>query len=85
MKLSGSGEQIGLWNPAQELVEGFTYDEQTTDISYGRYPDGSDFWGFMTDITPNASNAAPEYPAVSLFINEFMASNDDALPGPQGD
>jgi len=84
-KLSGGGEQIGLWAPDQTEVDGLTYGDQTTDISYGRYPDGTDDWGFMTDITPGASNTMPDPPAVQLFINEFMASNTTAFPGPQGD
>jgi len=84
-KLSGSGEQIGLWNPALELLDGLTYDEQTTDISYGRYPDGTDEWGFMTEITPGSANSNPGPAPIELYINEFMASNDFAFPGPQGD
>ena len=84
-KLSGSGEQIGLWDTDQEAVDGLTYGDQTTDISYGRYPDGADDWGFMSNYTPGAANAEFDPPAVQLFINEFMASNDAAFPGPQGD
>ncbi len=86
-KLSGGGEQIGLWNPDQELIEGFTYEEQITDTSYGRYMDGTDNWYFMSDITPGATNTNPNIGPtdIELFINEFMASNDYAFPGPQGD
>ncbi len=53
MKLSGSGEQIGLWNPVMELVDGLTYDEQMPDTTFGRLPDGSDSWMFML-MTPGA-------------------------------
>jgi len=84
-KLGSGGEAIGLWDPSQVDVDHFTYFAQTTDISYGRFPDGSDEWGFMSNITPGATNVTPDPSTVELFINEFMASNDFAFPGPQGD
>lgn len=83
-KLSGDGEAIGLWDPAMAVVETLTYTAQTTDISFGRYPDGSAEWGFM-DVSPMAANHSPNPAMVELYINEFMASNDAALPGPLGD
>ena len=82
-KLGKGGEQIGLWDTEQTMLDEITFGEQTADISYGRYPDGTDYWGFMSNITPGASNTLPDPP--ELFINEFMASNDVAFPGPQGD
>jgi len=84
-KLSSSGEAIGLWDSSQLVVDNLTYGAQTSDISYGRYPDGADAWGFMSNYTPGAPNQMFDPPAVGLYINEFMASNDDAVPGPQGD
>ena len=84
-KLSGGGEQIGLWAADQTMLDGITYGDQTTDISYGRYPDGADDWGFMSNYTPGEANEEVDPPAVELYINEFMASNDFAFPGPQGD
>jgi hypothetical protein len=85
-KLSGGGEQIGLWAPDQMVVDSMTYGAQETDISYGRFPDGSNTWFAMTDITPGAANIYNPGPAeVALYINEFMASNDFAVPGPEGD
>jgi uncharacterized protein YggL (DUF469 family) len=84
-KLSGDGEEIGFWDTDQNLIDHIIFGAQTDDISYGRYPDGSDDWGFMSDYTPWETNMAPDPITVSLFINEFMASNDFAFPGPQGD
>ncbi len=84
-KLSGSGESIGLWNPLQEVVDELTYTAQTSDVSYGRYPDGSNDWASMWNFTPGAANKNPATAKVILFINEFMASNDAAILGPQGD
>lgn len=84
-KLSGSGESIGLWNNESAVLDSLTYGNQETDISMGRYPDGGNFWGFMTEITPGTANADPSPTVPDLYINEFMASNDTAFPGPQGD
>ena len=84
-KLSGGGEAVGFWTPESAFIDSLTYGEQTSDISFGRYPDGTYSWGFMTDITPGTSNTNPTPAPVVLFINEFMASNDAAFSGPQGD
>jgi len=76
-KLSGGGEQIGLWNPDEEFVDSLTYGEQTTDISFGRYPDGGDDWYFMETITPGASNIW-----VGIAENEVNASLTQNFPNP---
>ena len=56
LKLSGSGEQVALFMPdSTTVVDTLSYGEQTVDISYGRYPDGSDTWQQMNP-TPGASN-----------------------------
>ena len=33
-----------------------TYGAQTTDVSYGRYPNGTGDWQSMTTPTPGAAN-----------------------------
>jgi len=38
------------------LIDHIDYDNQTTDISYGRYPDGSTEWGYMMKASPGDSN-----------------------------
>jgi len=55
-KLSGGGEQVGLWNHVHQVLDSITYGEQTTDISYGRYPDAGATWEFMPNFTPGSSN-----------------------------
>ena len=55
-KLSGGGEQVGLWDPSQNFLDSLTYGEQITDTSYGRYPDGSNNWYFMPDFSPGETN-----------------------------
>ena len=59
IKLSGDGEQIGLFTSDATNnipIDTLTYDAQTTDISKGRKPDGSNTWEFFTTPTPGASN-----------------------------
>ena len=56
IKLNGDGEQIGLIMPnGNTIIDVITFYAQDTDISYGRYPDGGQNWGFMNP-TPNGSN-----------------------------
>ncbi len=57
LKLSSGGEQIGLVAPnGTTFIDSLTFGEQTTDVSYGRKPDGSDNWEFFDTPTPGASN-----------------------------
>ncbi|RLD90284.1 MAG: hypothetical protein DRJ09_04680 [Bacteroidetes bacterium] len=82
-KLSGGGEQVGLWNSSQEVLDSITYGDQTTDISYGRYPDGGDNWEFMPTFTPGETNVAnniiekDEAPLMSQNMpNPFVGSTN---------
>jgi len=57
-KLGADGEQIALFdNDGSTLIDSITYPGQTTDISYGRYPDGSDDLRFFGISTPGAPNS----------------------------
>ena len=78
-KLSGSGEQIGLWNPAQEVLDSLTYGEQITDESYGRMPDGSNQWQFFIDHPVMGFTLTPGKSNITLKINEFIAKNDNGI------
>jgi len=80
IKLSGGGEQIGLYNASMEVVDTLTYLDQTTDTSKGRLPDGSNTWEFFPNSTPMFTNSM-----MPIIINEFMASNDAAFPDENGE
>jgi len=57
IKLSGSGEDIALTAPnGTSVIDSYTYGEQTTDVSEGRKPDGSDTWMNFDTPTPGVSN-----------------------------
>ncbi len=56
-KLSASGDQVRLFkSDGTTLIDSITFGVQTTDISYGRYPDGSSSWYDMSTPTPGAAN-----------------------------
>jgi len=82
-KLSSGGEDIGLIAvDGVTVIDSLTYTAQSTDISYGRIPDGGEGWTFMSTPTPESANQAdtPEVPV--LFINEFMADNETTIEDP---
>ncbi|MFO7896959.1 MAG: lamin tail domain-containing protein [Candidatus Cloacimonadales bacterium] len=91
MKLSGSGEQIGLIGvDGITFIDSLTYGEQTTDVSMGRLPDGGNTWeyfgeGYDSMPTPGAANGSGDAPEAILFINEFLASNDTGHTDENGD
>jgi len=67
-KLSGNGEFIGLINPDGEtIIDSLTFAEQIADISYGRYPDGSEIWQLMNP-TPGITNTQELRSNVNLII-----------------
>ncbi len=58
-KLSKGGEQVGIFNNDSTgfaLIDSITYGSQTTDISFGRYPDGGFNWQIFNPATPGNSN-----------------------------
>lgn len=58
-KLSASGEFLGLSTQSESKLywlDSLHFNTQATNISEGRYPDGSDSWMAMETYTPGASN-----------------------------
>jgi len=57
-KLDGDGEEIALVDrDGATLVDHVVFGKQSSDISFGRYPDAGPEWAFMTTATPGAGNA----------------------------
>ncbi len=56
--LSGQGDQILLFSPELDLIDSISFNIQYSDISFGRYPDGSQNWYFFEDCTPKNGNSA---------------------------
>jgi len=58
-KISASGEELGLFDSeatGYAVIDQIIFDEQQTDISFGRDPDAGDNWIFYEDPTPGISN-----------------------------
>jgi len=56
-KLGASGEELGLFDTdGISLIDSISFGEQTTDISYGRYPDASSRLRFFATPTPGSEN-----------------------------
>ena len=54
--LSRAGGEVGLYTPSGALMDAVVFDEQTSDISYARYPDGADYWRFDSSPSPGEAN-----------------------------
>ncbi len=81
-KLSGSGEDITLTESnGITVIDELTYTAQTTDISMGRNPDGSDNWQAFSTPTPGASNTgeaptfAPEISGITVSPSTITSSD----------
>jgi len=62
-KLSANGEDIAIIHPDGEtILDSYTFGEQATDISEGRFPDGNSNWEFMPDPTPGYANISSNLP-----------------------
>jgi hypothetical protein len=75
-KLSQKGEQLGLVQKIDgkaHIIDTLTYEEQYSNSSLSRYPDGSDNW---VSIPATPSEANIYIPISGIFVNELMANND---------
>jgi hypothetical protein len=56
-RLSAAGEEIGLFDAdGTTLIDSVIFLDQTTDISYGRFPDADDLWRCFAAPTPGREN-----------------------------
>lgn len=55
-KLSADGESIGLFDPSVQLIDTLNYGLQQTDVSMGRFPNGTNNWFKFTPATPGSVN-----------------------------
>jgi hypothetical protein len=84
IKLGAEGEEIGLSlinNNIFHWLDTISYGPQTTNVSYGRFPDGASDWEMMTKFTPGATN--------QLITTVPVISKQDfrlyVYPNPAGD
>ncbi len=78
-KLSKFGEAVAIVAPdGITFIDSLSYGTQTTDISYGRYPNSNDNWVFFTTPTPGASN-------VLSNVDEYERNILSVYPNPCND
>jgi uncharacterized protein YfcZ (UPF0381/DUF406 family) len=82
-KLSASAETIVFADTSGAILDQINYENQETDISFGRFPNGVGDFQPMTP-TPNAENNVKTETS-PVVINEFMASNDSTFADQDGD
>ncbi|RLE25329.1 MAG: hypothetical protein DRJ61_19280, partial [Acidobacteria bacterium] len=67
-KLSGSGETISLYNPDTVLVHRISFGEQSSDISFGLFPDGNISTNFFLYPSISTNNILPEPGILWIWI-----------------
>lgn len=82
-KLSASGESIFLVDPTGAIVDEVSYVDQTTDISYGRFPNGTGDFQTMS-ATANAENigtttSTRDIATETVLLKAFPNPADDSF------
>ena len=83
--LAQTGGTILFSDPDLNIVDEYTYGDQISDISTGRYPNGTgDFIAMPPTFgTENTASASVQYD--DLVINEFMADNETTVIDQDGE
>ena len=72
-KLDAAGEQIALFDyDGSTLIDEVVFGPQSTDISYGRYPDAGDNWRFFAFPSPSGENIS----VYQGFVDDVKASHE---------
>lgn len=58
-RLSGEGEYLAIYSEDGSLIDQRFYGAQSTNVSYGRFPDAGLSWNYFSDPTPGTPNALP--------------------------
>ncbi|MEO8428584.1 MAG: lamin tail domain-containing protein [Verrucomicrobiota bacterium] len=79
-KLNQNGESIALFAPDGQLVDSVTFGPQMSDVSEGRWPDGSPApFQFMSSPSPNAANIISSGGSSEIRILSVTAGEDGAV------
>jgi hypothetical protein len=75
-RLSGSGEEVGLYNQDTTSLDYVRYGNLPDDISVGRFPNGHGPFNVLipTFNAPNTNSVQP-----GLVINEYQSSNESTV------
>lgn len=78
LKLSAGGEAIALTaSDGTTIIDSLTFGAQSSDVSLGRMPDGSENWQSFGEHTEMGYTGSPGRSNTTLRINEFLAKNDN--------
>ncbi len=78
-KLDGDGEDLYLTDGAV-VIDQVTFPALASNVSWGRWANGTGDWQMLSVATPEAENMNPEAPeTVVLWINEFLALNNTGI------
>ncbi len=82
-KLSSDGEVLSMSNLNLDIIDNLEFDQQVSNISYGRYPDGGDILNIFVTPSPldtnNISNLVEILPKVSSNIEGGLFTNTQQL------
>ncbi|MHA1772491.1 MAG: lamin tail domain-containing protein [Candidatus Thorarchaeota archaeon] len=71
--LNNAGDNVTLLRPNyKEIIDSYSYNSSTNDVSIGRATDGNATWTTFVSPTPGASNVHSSSAADSIYINEFL-------------
>jgi hypothetical protein len=77
-KLAGDGEMVAVFDTdGVNQIDSITFGPQYANVSYGRFPNGTGGWGFMSSPTPEAVNAPQNLPPIISNVSQVPE-----LPGP---
>ncbi|MCF2137608.1 MAG: lamin tail domain-containing protein [Candidatus Thorarchaeota archaeon] len=76
--LNNAGDNVTLLRPNyREIIDSYSYNSSTSDVSIGRITDGNATWTTFVSPTPGASNVHSSSAAAdSICINEFLPDPD---------
>lgn len=63
-KLSGDGEYLAIRTKDSTLIDEILFGAQTSNTSFGRYPDGGSDWLYLTAPTPGTTNDSIGAPSI---------------------
>lgn len=70
-KLSKDGEKIGLFSPVGELLDSVFYENQNTDVSYGRLVDGNGPLVYFIFPSPELMNGGESFDGLTFYKPRF--------------
>jgi len=81
--LNNNGGEIAIFQKIDNQfveIDKITYQNQKSDVSFGKYPDGTGFWHTMPRTTPKLSNVAPNSkPQIISASPQYTLNNGDVL------